>query len=659
MAQSGQWFPEECEDHTPGVLSSDLYMPRKLVFVLLALVLVCPALAQDKYTAAGPVHLDRDGEKWAQRTLRKLSTEEKVGQLFMIWARAEFLNVASPEYLQLRDTMRKYHLGGFAMTVRWEPPFLYRNEPYEAAVLLNRLQQDSKLPLLVAADFERGLSMRLHGTTEFPHAMAFGAAGKQEYAEAFGRITAQEARAIGVHWNFFPVADVNSNPANPIINTRSFGEDPQQVGDLVTAYIRGARANGMMTTAKHFPGHGDTATDSHLGLAQVTGDIARLQSVELPPFRKAIEAGVDSIMVAHVTVPALDAQPDRVASTSPVIVTDLLKEQLGFKGIVVTDALDMAGLTRLYAGHIGRAAVDAFKAGNDLLLIPADLDASYQAVLEAVRSGEISSSRLDASVLKILKAKASVGLSKGRLVNLENLSELIGKPADVAIGQHVADDAVTLVRDNGGLLPLKEMGTAPPGLPYQRVEEVRNRLVVVILVDDVRMDTGRTIERQIRERVPDANVLYVDSKIIDGMSAGVLKAVDEAQAVIAAVYGVPTPGSTAQGANRLVNSVTLADANAALLQNILDRGAEKTVVLAMGSPYLAQGFPAIQNYLCAFSNVSIADVSAVKALFGEIAIRGHLPVTIPGIAARGAGIERPANIAEGGSQHAHTQSSGQ
>ena len=198
--------------------------------VLLGLLLAYPALAKEKYQPAGPVHLDREGEKWAEKTLRKLSTEEKVGQLFMIWVRAEFLNVDNPEYVQLRDTMRKYHIGSFCMTVRYEPPFLYRNEPYEAAVLLNRLQQDSKLPLLVAADFERGLAMRLHGATEFPHAMAFGAAGNLEYAEAFGRITAQEARAIGVHWNFFPVADVNSNPVNPIINTRSFGEDPQQVG---------------------------------------------------------------------------------------------------------------------------------------------------------------------------------------------------------------------------------------------------------------------------------------------------------------------------------------------------------------------------------------------------------------------------------------------
>jgi beta-N-acetylhexosaminidase len=292
-------------------------MKRYVAVFFLLLSITAPALAKEKYQHAGPIHLDRDGGKWAEKTLRKLSLEEKVGQLFMVWVRAEFLNVNSPEYLQLRDTMRKYHVGSFAMTVRWEPPFLYRNQPYEAAELLNRLQQDSKLPLLFAADFERGVTMRLHGATTFPHAMAFGAAGKAHYAEAFGRITAQESRAIGVHWNFFPDADVNSNPANPIINTRSFGEDPQQVGDLVAAYVKGSRANGMMTTAKHFPGHGDTATDSHLSLAQVTGDRARLDSVELAPFRKAIAAGVDSVMVAHVTVPALEPDPNRVATTSP------------------------------------------------------------------------------------------------------------------------------------------------------------------------------------------------------------------------------------------------------------------------------------------------------------------------------------------------------
>jgi beta-N-acetylhexosaminidase len=629
------------------------------VAFLLFFFLLAPVFAKEKYQQPGPIHLDREGEKWAEKTLQKLSLEEKVGQLFMIWVRAEFLNVNSPEYLDLRDNMGKYHIGSFAMTVRWDPPFLYRNQPYEAAELLNRLQQDSKLPLLIAADFERGVTMRLHGATGFPHAMAFGATGRIDYAEAFGRITAQEARAIGVHWNFFPDADVNSNPANPIINTRSFGEDPQQVGDLVVAYIRGARANGMLTTVKHFPGHGDTATDSHLSVAQVTGDRARLNRVELPPFRKAIEAGVDSVMVAHVTIPALEPDPNRVATTSPAIVTDLLKKQLGFKGIVVTDALDMAGLTRLYAANIGRAAVDAFKAGNDLLLIPADLDASYKAVLEAARSGEIPRAQLDTSVLKLLKAKASLGLEKARLVNLEALSNLVGKPENLALGQQISDDSVTLVRDNGKLLPLKHSGTVKGGLPYQRVEEIHNGTVVIVLSDDVRTEAGRALERQVKVRVSDANVIYVDPRIAAAMSEEVLQAVDQAQAVIAAVYVVPTAGKAMQGANGLTNSVALNDASGTLLQKILEHAAEKTAVLAMGNPYLAQDFPGAQNYICTFSNATVSEISAAKVLFGEIAIRGHLPVSIPNVAQRGAGIERQPQVLQGGgSERAYSKPAG-
>jgi len=624
------------------------------LFLLFSLIL--PAFARDKKDKkkdksqnSGAIHLDRGGEKWAEKTLRHLTPEEKVGQLFMVWVRAEFLNVNNPEYLQLREEIDKYHVGSFAMTVHWDPPFLYRNQPYEAAELLNRLQQDSKQPLLIAADFERGVIQRLHGATDFPSAMAFGAAGKLEYAEAFGRITAEESRAIGVRWNFFPVADVNSNPANPIINTRSFGADPQQVGDMVAAYIRGAHAGGMLTTVKHFPGHGDTATDSHLSVAQVTGDMARLQSVELPPFRKAIESGVDSVMVAHVTVPALDPDPNHVASVSPAIVTDLLKKQLGFQGIVITDALDMAGLTRLYSANIGRAAVDAFKAGNDLLLIPADLDASYKSMLAAVQSGEISSAQIDASVLKVLKAKASLGLHKNRLADLDALSTVIGKPENLALGQQISDDALTLVRDNGKLLPLKKTGTIAGGIPYQRAEEVRNHVVVVVMTEDVRTDAGHALQHQIRARVPDAHILYVDTRIADAMSDEVLKAVDQAQAVVAAVYVVPSAGKIVKVENGgLKNSISLADASGSLLQKVLDRAADKTVVLAMGNPYLAQDFPAVQNYICTFSNEPVSEVSAGKALFGEIAFRGHLPVSIPNIAQRGAGIERPGLAANGG-----------
>jgi beta-N-acetylhexosaminidase len=333
-------------------------------------------------------------------------------------------------------------------------------------------------------------------------------------------------------------------------------------------------------------------------------------------------------------------------------VTGLLKNQLGFKGIVVTDALDMAALTRLYAANVGRAAVDAFKAGNDVLLIPADLDASYHAMLEAVRTGEISQAQLDASVLKILKAKASLSLHKTRLVNIEALSTLVGKPENLVLGQQVADDAVTLVRDNGKLLPMKSYGTRAPVLPYQKVEEVRDTVVAIIFSDDMRTEAGRALERQLRLRVPDADVLYIDPRVATAMTDDVLKAVTNAQTVIAAVYEVPMPG-------RVANTADFSDAGEVLLQKVLGRAAEKTVVVAMGNPYLAQDFPSVQNYLCTFSNATVSEISAVKALFGEIPIRGHLPVSIPNIAQRGAGIERPAATAQGGSPHAYSQATNQ
>jgi beta-N-acetylhexosaminidase len=630
-------------------------MRRTLAVLLFTLALTAAASAKDKdkFQRPGPIDLTHGGEKWAEKTLRKLTLEEKIGQVFMIWCRASFLNVENPEYLQLRDDMQKYHVGSFAMTVHVDGPYLLRSEPYEAAELLNRLQKDSKLPLLFAADFERGVSMRLMGTTVFPHAMAFGGDGSLEDAENFGAVSAEESRAIGIHWNFFPDADVNSNPVNPIINTRSFGEDPRQVGDLVAAYIKGAHEGGMLTTAKHFPGHGETATDSHLGVASVTVDRAHLDSIELPPFRQAIAAGVDSVMVAHVTVPALDSDPNHVATISSAVVTDLLEKQLGFNGIIVTDALDMAGLTRLFANDIGRAAVEAFKAGNDLLLIPADFPASYNAMLQAVQSGEIPRERLDRSVLKILRAKASLGLQDARLVDVNAIANIVAKPENLAFGQRVADAAVTLVRDNGKVLPLKSsvksslesQGTAKAALPYTTQEETHNQVVAVLFSDDVRTDSGRAFGREFRSRIPDARVIYVDPRIAAGMSDEVLKAVDQAKAVVAAVYAVPSAG-------KVGNAVGMADATGTLLQQVLDHAAERTAVVAMGNPYLAADFPKIENYMCTFSNASVSEVSAVKGLFGEIAIRGHLPVSIPNVAQRGAGLDRPIQVASGGSQHA-------
>jgi len=618
-------------------------MPKRLAIILLLFVGSC--VGDDKFQRPGPVRLTHDGDKWAQKTLRKLSLEEKIGQMLMIRAQTEFFNAQSPDFLQLRDNLRRYHVGGVLLTVASEGGAVFRNQPYEAAMLTNQLQRDSRLPLIFAADFERGLAMRFHGTTGFPAAMAFAATGNPRYAAEMARVVAQEARAIGVEWNFFPVADVNSAPANPIINTRAFGEDPQQVIPYVLAYLGGARENGMLTTAKHFPGHGDVETDSHLGIAHVSADRAHLDTLELPPFRAAIGGGVDSVMVAHVTVPALDPDPNRVASVSRAVIDGVLKQQLGFQGLVITDAMDMNAVTRLFPG--GRAAVEAVKAGNDVVLIPADLNAAFNGLINAVRSGEIPEAQIDASVLKILRAKAAVGLHKARLVDIQALAENIARPADLALAEQVSDEAVALVRHNGHVIPVQGSGTPAPLPAYQTPGPPGSAVLVVVFSDDVRTDAGRVLEREVRARIPGVNMFYIDPRIASGMSQQVLEAAERAQTVVAAAIASPSAGKMLRVNGVLTGSVSLDDATAALLHSLLERAAGKTALIALGNPYLAAQFPEVQNYLCTFSNAPVSEISAVKALFGEIPIRGRLPVTIPGIAPRGAGIDRAA-LAQGG-----------
>lgn len=629
-----------------------LTTPRNLVFVFAVFTLLgSVAEPREQSKPALAHHIERADDSWAEETLKNLSLEEKIGQLFMIRMRVELLNGRSPSYLELRTNIRKYHIGSLAMSA---PPQgrahdIHRRQ--EVVTLLNQLQQDSKLPLLVAGDFERGvLPAHLFGTTVFPHAMAFGAAGNPAYAEEFGHITAQESRALGVHWNLFPVADVNSNPANPIIGTRAFGANPQQVGDLVAAYIRGARANGMLTTAKHFPGHGNTATDSHIGVPVVNDDLDQIHAVDLPPFQKAIGAGVDAVMTAHVRVLALDRDPMRVATTSPAIMTGLLKKQLGFRGIVVTDALDMAGLVGLYAKNPGRVAVDAFKAGSDVLTEPYNLDSSYRAMLEAVRSGEIRQDRLDASVLKILQAKAWLGLEKNRLVDVSAIPGLVGNPNSIAVGQRISDAAITLVRDNGKVLPLRDE-RSDKIVRVMSPAKAKPRLLVIILCDNRRSEDGRILEREIRKRAPDARIVYVDPHVAAARTDAVLNEAQHAQRIVVAVYVVPSAARTRTVARGQKNSASLPDSTASLLSMILARATRKTAVLAMGTPYLMEDFPTIQNYICTFSNATVSEISAVRALFGEIPIPGHLPINLSNASVGQKQMGHPMEVANMGSSY--------
>ncbi len=617
---------------------------KKFMIGILLVFLLLPCWAREHYSKAAPVELSGTGRRWAEQTLKTLSLEEKVGQMLSVRYFTDFQNFTSDGYIQFRDQMQKYHVGSVVLTIHVDGPVLLKNPPLEVAAVANRMQRDSTLPLLIAADFERGLASRVSSVPAFPDAMAFGATGNLDYIEKFGAITAEEARAIGIHWNFSPVADVNSNPNNPIINTRSFGEDPHVVGDDVAAFIRGARAHGMLTTAKHFPGHGDTDTDSHLGVARVGGNLARLQEVELHPFKKAIEAGVDSVMVAHLSVPALDSDPNKVATVSSTVVTTILREQLGFKNIIVTDALEMRGLTTLYPPDQGsptaRAAVDAVKAGNDVILWPTDLDGAFRGVVNAVKRGEIPESRIDDSVRRILEMKASLGLHQARLVDLEQVPYIVSKPEVLRFAQQVADEAVTLVRDNGHVLPLPRLHSKQTESEiFQAPVHPSVQVVAIIMTDSIHGNWGRGFERELKVRRADATVFYIDNDLATPLAAPILQAVKDAGKVVVAAYLAPVAAKQVMVNGKPVNSIGLEQAAGQLLAQVLDVAAEKTALVALGSPYLAQNFSNVQTYLCIYSNASTSELSAVKVLFGELEPQGKLPVTLPGIAERGFSIQ--------------------
>lgn len=606
---------------------------KKAQSLLACAALLAGSLPAAQTASASALKPDRKGARWAEKTLRHMSLEEKIGQMIMVWAKVRFLNDASPEYAALREEMQRYHVGGFGVTVEVEGGQLVKSEPLEAAALTNHLQRESKYPLLFAADFERGLSMRLDGATPFPAAMAFGAAGDPALAREFGRISALETRAIGIHWNWFPVADVNSNPANPIIDTRSFGEDPALVSRMVDAYIEGAHQEHMFTTVKHFPGHGDTDTDSHLALARVTGNLDRLNSVELVPFRSAIAAGVDSVMVGHLLVPAIEPDANVPASVSSNVITGLLQQKLGFSGLVVTDALDMAGLTKVFSGDkhevSAQAAVAAVRAGDDMVIIPGDLDGAYNGLLDAVHAGKISESRIDASVLKILRMKAALGLERNRFVSPEGVEKNVSLPASEALAQKVADQAVTLVKDTDHAVPLAQ----------------KDGTVAVIFTDYTRGSEGsRVFASELRHRVPGAQVFWVNESNAAFVQDEVLAAVKSAQHVVALAEAVPNPRRTTEG--RSGGSVNLDAGPLDLLSKVVSAGEGRTIFAAFGNPYSGSDVPGIRAYVCTFSNTPSSALSLARALFGEIPIHGRLPVSIPGVAARGAGLDRAVTAAQ-------------
>jgi beta-N-acetylhexosaminidase len=589
--------------------------------------------------------LTNEGRKWVEETLKSLSLEEKVGQMLQVRYYLDYTSFESSEYKLIREELRSYHIGSAVCGMHFDNSGPIRNSALEAAKVANQLQTDSKLPLLLAADLERGVASRLHDVPAFPWPMAFGAVNDADEVERFAEITAQEARAIGIQWALAPVTDVNNNPANPIINTRSFGEDPGSVGALVASFIRGARKNGLLVTAKHFPGNGDTVTDSHLGIATINSDLDHLQKIEFPPFTQAINAGVDSIMLAHARVPALDPDPGRITTMSSKVI-EVLRVQLGFTGVVLTDALEMRGLTGLYDPQKGsptaRAAVDAVKAGNDVIMVPTDLDGAFHAIVDAVRTGDIPEARIDESVRRVLQMKASVGLNVNRFVDPHHVSSLTSKPRDLDFAQRVADDAVTLVRDNGNMLPLQRAeGSATRGSAPTASPQAERKLLVLLLAEGLEAGSGHELERAIIDRRPGAQIFYFDGRFSTELVPKILSAANDAQEIVIGAYVILRAARQINVNGTSTTFFGLAGPSGRLLRQLLAVAPEKTIVVSLGSPYLIESFPEIKTYVCTYAMTSTSEISAVRALFGEINNHAKLPVTLPGIAQRGFSLPWP------------------
>jgi beta-N-acetylhexosaminidase len=570
-----------------------------------AVVVTTPAFAPD-------APLTPEQRAWVDSTLGRLDLRARVAQMVHVWILGDYSNWDDPTFAQARGWVAGDGVGGITMSL---------GSPIEVAEKINALQRIAPVPLLVASDLEPGLG-RLVGGVHVPSLlrggsatllttnMAIGAAGREEDAFEAGRITGREARAIGIMMAFSPTSDVNNNPANPVINTRSFGEDPRAVAMLTAAFVRGLQSEGVVATAKHFPGHGDTDTDSHLALPVVTSNRARLDSVELRPFKAAIDAGVGAIMTAHIALPAL-GQPSTPATLVPEVIGGLLRDSLGFGGMIVTDALSMEGVGVGYG--VGESAVLAVKAGADVLLKPSDISAAIRAVVAAVESGGIPADRIAASARRTLEMKARLGLHDNRYVDLDRLRHVVGAPEHLEVAEGIAERAITLVRDKSSLVPVAREG----------------RVAVVTYAPELEVLAGRTFLAELRRLVPSATGVRISPRTGQAELDSLTRTIAGADRII-----VTTHVRTIEGEGRFAIPRRVSE----WIDGLAAR--ERVIVVANGNPYVIRDFPRVSSYLVTYGIDPGLEQAAARALAGTIPIVGTSPISLPGYFKRGDGISR-------------------
>ena len=572
-------------------------------------------------SVAPAVIAQTEDEAWVERTLTGLTLRQKVGQLIMPWVLGDFAPEGSPSHDRILEYIEDQGIGGLIMSV---------GSPTEVAAKLNDFQAHSNIPLLVAADLETGAGFRMRGAvqmpgtielggaTDFPSLMAVGATADPQLAYEMGRITALEARGVGIHIPFAPVLDVNNNPDNPIINVRSFGENPEDVAHLGAAFVRGVQEHGAIATGKHFPGHGDTETDSHLGLPVIPHSRARMDSVEMFPFRHAIEAGMGAVMTAHISVPSLDGGVGDPATLSSAVLTDLLRDEMEFDGLLFTDAMDMSAISRGFGAE--EASVRAIEAGADVILMPPSVERAVEGIAAAVESGRIEASRIDASVRRILETKKQMGLDRDRTVQIDQIGQVVGIPAHTQVAAEIAERSITLLHNGGNLLPL--LGTRSA-----RVMSVSFRRTSDVLA-------GRYFNTRLRQTYPRLTTAGLDVNSGPALYEDLLRQARQQALVILSTYVTAFSQS----------------GSLALPEEVVDFAGQLTeigvphIVISFGNPYLITELPDVRAYMLAWSGSEVSQTAAAQALFGDIEISGRVPTRIPPLYEIGDGIMIPKKL---------------
>jgi beta-N-acetylhexosaminidase len=561
--------------------------------------------------------LSRDQRAWVDRTLASLSLRERIGQMVAVWVLGDYTSTGDPTFAEVRRWIVEDGIGGVSMSL---------GTPIEVAAKVNAFQQLARVPLLVSADLEPALGrleggvfthymLDAGGATVFPTAMAIAATGRDEDAWEVANIIGREARAVGIGINFAPTVDVNNNPSNPVINTRSFGEDPVRVARLSALFVRGLQDAGTIATAKHFPGHGDTDVDSHVGLPVVSADWARMRAIELVPFKAAIDAGAAMVMSAHIALPALAGDSTTPATLAPRIMTGLLRDTLRFRGVTITDAMTMEGVGKGYG--VAESSVLAVKAGADILLKPSDPTRSIDAVLGAVERGEISRARIDSSVRRVLELKARSGVAVRPLVSLDSLREVVGAPAHRARADDVARRAITLLRDRTNVLPVSG-----------------KRTVVIQYMPDTELRAGRIFAATLRAADSSTRVLRISPATATPQLDALAPAIARAERVVIAAYV-----RRVEGEGRPVIPTHIATWMADLAAADSARSASRVALVAFGNPYLIRQVPSVGTYLVTYGVGDALERAAAAAVLGG-PISGISPVSLPGFFARGDGLKR-------------------